>query len=54
MTPREIVSREVMKIPQMRIPFAALIVARIFEAFAEYGYTVNDEKPASISKGKSP
>lgn len=48
MTPRDIISKEILKIPKMRIPFAALIVARIFETFEEYGYTVV-ERPAGES-----
>lgn len=54
MTPQEIVYREILKIPAMRIPLANVVVARIFDAFEEYGYAVTDAQLRDIKsmKGK--
>ncbi len=40
MTPREIITQEVMKAPNIRIPFAKIIVERIFTALSDYGYNI--------------
>jgi hypothetical protein len=47
MTPREIITKEVQRIPNIRIPLAALVVGRIFDKFEEYGYTVIERQPAA-------
>lgn len=42
MTPREIITKEIMAVKGIRIPFAKLIVERIFTALSEYGYTISE------------
>ena len=40
MTPKEIITKHVMSINGIRIPFAKIVVERIFTELNEWGYTI--------------
>ena len=42
MSPRDIITRHIMSINGIRIPFARIIIDRIFAELAEYGYTITE------------
>lgn len=45
-TPRDIITRHIQSVPNIRLPFARLLVDRIFADLADHGYTFT-EKGAS-------
>lgn len=60
MTPKEIITKHIMSINGIRIPFAKIVVERIFTELGEWGYTIIEKgalsdalfKPRGCSTGK--
>lgn len=60
MTPKEIITKHVMSINGIRIPFAKIVVERIFTELSEWGYTIIEKgalsdalfKPRGHSSGQ--
>jgi hypothetical protein len=44
MTPRDIITKHVQSVPNIRLPFARIIIDRIFADLAEYGYTITEAR----------
>jgi hypothetical protein len=52
MTPRDIVTKHIMSIEGIRIPFARIIIDRIFADFKDYGYTISESDKAGDGDDK--
>lgn len=51
MTPHDIITREISKIPAIRMPMVRLIVQGIFAALDDEGYIVKDKGVPDALKG---
>lgn len=54
MTPSEIMKREILKIPGIRVPMADMTVKRIFAELEDSGYAIEERKPQCSTSPTSP